>query len=163
MFSMKKNRNYIIHLLVTAVCLILQGCSASEEDLWGLGAFVFLIFVGAITLSSIIPRIQEISKIQRLIKILEVIANRAFPFLACSSIALISVGAYTVINSADRSRLNLLIFIGTVCLYLSVNIRKWANETDTHKKRNYVRMIGLSGSFLLIFIYLMLGAPNVKL
>lgn len=150
-------------IFIAFICSFLQGCSPNESELYGLGSFVFLVFVCTIILNRFIPRFQEVASIQSVIVKLEIIVKKAFPVFMLLSISTIIFGVYSLINEQNESRLSLLFFIGIVFLYFSINLKKWANENDKLQKRNYVRRMGISISFLTIFVYLMMGAPNLKI
>lgn len=160
---MKKNkRNYAIGILVSS-CLLLQGCSPNEEELWGLGSFVFLAFVGILILNGIVPRIQEVQKFKAFVAKAEAISDKVLPVVLLIAVASIGYGAYSIASNEDRTRQDLFIFIGAVVLYMAVNLKGWSRAKEILEKRNHVRAIGLSASFLIIFVYLLLGAPNLRL
>jgi len=59
-------------LTVGFFSLFLQGCSLNEKELWGFGSVVFFVFIVTTILSKIVPQIQEISKVQKLIERLKI-------------------------------------------------------------------------------------------
>ncbi len=160
---MTKSKKRYAATSILFTCLLFQGCSPREEDLWGLGSFVFLVFVIILILSNIAPRIQEIPSFQTFVAVLERFSVKAVPVLLLMAIGSIIYGAYSIASNEDRSRQDLFAFVGAVILYLAVNIRSWATAKDGLQKRNHVRLIGLSLSFLTIYCYLILGAPNLSL
>lgn len=160
---MTKNRGANAAGILLITCLLLQGCSPSEEELWGLGSFVFLMFVCLLVLNGLVPRIQEIPNIQMLVIKLERLAEKVLPTLLIMAVVLIAYGTYSIAINEDRSRQDLLVFVGAVILFMAVNVRSWARTHETLRKRNHLRMIGLSVSFLVVFGYLLIGAPNISL
>lgn len=160
---MKRNRNKNAASLFLGTSLLLQGCSPSEEELWGLGSFVFVVFVAILLLNSIVPRIQEFPRLQKLVTKLEFLSEKTWPLILLIAIASILIGAYSIATNGPGSIRSLFIFTGVIILYLAVNVRAWARSKEALKKRNHLRKIGLSVSFLVIFGYLLLGAPNLTL
>lgn len=163
MSSMKKNRKKYALIFLVDSCLLLQGCSASEEQLWGLGSFVFLVFVAILLLNSVVPRIQELPKFQSVVTKVEFLSERIWPIILVIAIASILYGAYSIASNGVGSIQSLFIFTGVIILYMAANIRAWARAKEILKKRNHLRKIGLSITFLVIYIYLFLGAPNLSL
>ena len=160
---MKKNkRKYAIGALASS-CMLLQGCSPNEEELWGLGSFVFLVFVAILILNGIVPRIQEVPKFQAFVVKIEVISKNTLPVILLVAIASIGYGAYSIAINDDRTRQDLFVFIGAVILYMAVSTKNWSKAKGKLEKRNHLRAIGLSASFITIFVYLLLGAPNLRL
>jgi hypothetical protein len=160
---MKKNkRNYAIGALAS-FCLLLQGCSPNEEELWGLGSFVFLAFVAILILNGIVPRIQEVPKFKAFVAKVEAFSEKSLPVVLLIAIASIGYGAYSITANEARTRQDLFVFVGAVILYMAVNLKGWSRTKEILEKRNHVRAIGLSLSFLIIFAYLLLGAPNLRL
>ncbi len=160
---MTKNKSKYTVTFLLATCLLLQGCSPNEEQLWGLGSFVFLAFAIILILNGVAPRIQEIPNIQTLIAKLEHFSEKVLPIILIMATASLVYGAYSIVSNDDRSRQDLFVFVGAVILFLAANLRGWARTKEIMKKRNHLRMIGLSLSFLAIFCYLLLGAPNLNL
>lgn len=160
---MKKNRNKYTSSFLIGSCSLLQGCSPNEEELWGLGAFVFLVFVVILFLNSIVPRIQDVPKLQIFVAKLELFSEKIWPFILLMAIASILYGAYSIASNGAGSIQSLFIFVGVIILYMAANLRGWARAKEVLKKRNHLRKIGLSASFLIIFGYLLLGAPNLSL
>ena len=78
-------------------------------------------------------------------------------------IASVAYGAYSIATSDNRSRQDLFVFVGAVLLYMAASLQSWSRAKEVLKKRNHLRAIGLSVSFLMIFSYLLLGAPNLQL
>ena len=150
-------------LTVGFFSLFLQGCSLNEKELWGFGSVVFFVFIVTTILSKIVPQIQEISKVQKLIERLKIGANKSFVIFMFISIAMIIIGLYNIITNDDRVGFDVIFFIGAVFMYFSINMKKWANETNKLKSRNSVRLMGLSLGFIVIFIYIMFGAPNLNI
>lgn len=150
-------------LTVGFFSLFLQGCSLNEKELWGFGSFVFFVFIVTTILSKIVPQIQEISKVQKLIERLKIGANKSFVIFMFISIAMIIIGLYSIITNDDRVGFDVIFFIGAVFMYFSINMKKWANETNKLKSRNSVRLMGLSLGFIVMFIYIMFGAPNLNI
>ena len=150
-------------LTVGFFSLFLQGCSLNERELWGFGSVVFFVFIVTTILSKIVPQIQEISKVQKLIERLKIGANKSFVIFMFISIAMIIIGLYNIITNDDRVGFDVIFFIGAVFMYFSINMKKWANETNKLKSRNSVRLMGLSLGFIVMFIYIMFGAPNLNI
>ena len=150
-------------LTVGFFSLFLQGCSLNEKELWGFGSVVFFVFIVTTILSKIVPQIQEISKVQKLIERLKIGANKSFVIFMSISIAMIIIGLYNIITNDDRVGFDVIFFIGAVFMYFSINMKKWANETNKLKSRNSVRLMGLSLGFIVMFIYIMFGAPNLNI
>ena len=150
-------------LTVGFFSLFLQGCSLNEKELWGFGSVVFFVFIVTTILSKIVPQIQEISKVQKLIERLKIGANKSFVIFMFISIAMIIIGLYNIITNDDRVGFDDIFFIGAVFMYFSINMKKWANETNKLKSRNSVRLMGLSLGFIVMFIYIMFGAPNLNI
>ena len=150
-------------LTVGFFSLFLQGCSLNEKELWGFGSVVFFVFIVTTILSKIVPQIQEISKVQKLIERLKIGANKSFVIFMFISIAMIIIGLYNIITNDDRVGFDAIFFIGAVFMYFSINMKKWANETNKLKSRNSVRLMGLSLGFIVMFIYIMFGAPNLNI
>jgi uncharacterized membrane protein YiaA len=150
-------------LTVGFFSLFLQGCSLNEKELWGFGSVVFFVFIVTTILSKIVPQIQEISKVQKLIERLKIGANKSFVIFMFISIAMIIIGLYNIITNDDRVGFDVIFFIGAVFMYFSINMKKWANETNKLKSRNSVRLMGLSLGFIVMFIYIMFGAPNLNI
>lgn len=150
-----------INLLLIFVLPILQSCTPSEEELWGLGSFVFLVFIIIVLLNTFIPKLQERLWMKNIISKLEFIGIKIFFILIVLSISLFIVGLISIINNENRTSFDLLLFIGVISLYVSINFRKWALEKNKYQKRNYVRFIGIGVSFILILLYIMQGAENL--
>ena len=89
-------------LTVGFFSLFLQGCSLNEKELWGFGSVVFFVFIVTTILSKIVPQIQEISKVQKLIERLKIGANKSFVIFMFISIAMIIIGLYNIITNDDR-------------------------------------------------------------
>jgi len=143
--------------------LLLQGCSPNEGELWGLGAFVFSIFVCIVALNALVPTLQEYEVIKKWLAHIENIIQKGFKLLVLLSLLLIALGIFNIISNPKPSSKDLIIFIGALLLYLSINMNKWAVEKDKHKKRNYVRVMGLCVTFMFSLIWLMSGAPGLNL
>jgi hypothetical protein len=152
---MKRNRNKYTAYLFLGSSLLLQGCSPNEEELWGLGSFVFVFFVAILFLNSIVPRIQEFPRLQELVTKLEFLSEKIWPLILLIAIISILTGAYSIATNGPSSIKSLFIFTGVIILYLAVNVRAWGRSKDTLKKRNHLRKIGLSVSFLVIYGYLL--------
>ena len=150
-------------LTVGFFSLFLQGCSLNEKELWGFGSVVFFVFIVTTILSKIVPQIQEISKVQKLIERLKIGANKSFVIFMFITIAMIIIGLYNIITNDDRVGFDVIFFIGAVFMYFSISMKKWANETNKLKSRNSVRLMGLSLGFIVMFIYIMFGAPNLNI
>ncbi len=160
---MKKNRDKYVLTCLLGACFLLQGCSPSEEELWGLGSFVFLVFVALLLLNNVVPRIQELPRLQEFITKLEFVSEKIWPVILLLAMASILFGAYSIVNNGPGAIKSLFLFSGVIILYLAANVRSWARSKDVLKKRNHLRKIGISISFLVIYIYLFLGAPNISL
>ena len=158
LINLKKSR-----LLYLLSALFLQGCSPDEEELWGLGSFVFSVFIIIVVLNTVVPTIQEYETIKRWLEYFQKVIQKGFIYLIVISLILIVLGLYSILSSSERSSENLIFYIGVLFLYLSINMRNWSVEMDKHKKRNYVRVMGLSISFMFLMVYLMIGAPNLSL
>ena len=160
---MKKNnsKSQIFPLAVTMI--FLQGCSNNEEKFWGFGSFVFVVFLFVLFLKSAIPRLQEIPRLEQITEKLKELTKRLLPLFFSSAFALIGYGMYSILSSGTRSRQDLIIFIGAIVLYIVINIKGWTQAEEVLAQRNYLRMAGLGISFLLVFIYLISGAPNLDL
>jgi len=158
----KNNRSFLTALLVSSF-LLLQGCSLSEGELWGLGSFVFFVFVCIIIINGVVPRIQEVRKFQAFVTKMEIILAKFLPVFLILAIASIIYGAYSIVSNDDSTRQDLFVFVGAVILYMAVNLKALSRTENVIAKRNYLRAITLSVSFLVIFVYLLLGAPNIRL
>ena len=86
---MKKNNSKYATSALTGFCLLLQGCSPNEKELWGLGSFVFLVFVAILVLNSIVPRIQEVPKFQVFVAKLEAFSEKVLPFILLVAIVVV--------------------------------------------------------------------------
>lgn len=159
---MKNKRNCVIGALASS-CILLQGCSPNDKELWGLGSFVFLVFVAILILNGIVPRVQEVPMFQTFVAKIEIFSKNVFPAVLLVAIASIGYGAYSIAINDDRTKQDLFVFVGAVILYLAVNMNNWSKAKEILEKRNYLRAIGLSVSFIIIFVYLLLGAPNLRL
>lgn len=159
---MQRNRNkhQLFFLFFTA---LLQGCAPSEEELWGLGSVVFLVFLFMVILNFVVPAIQEFKIIRQWLPYIERMIDKGFIFLVIISFILIFWGVFSILTNSERSSSDLIFFIGILFFYLTINIKKWAIEKDPTKKKNYMRLVGLALSFISLIIYLMIGAPNLKL
>ena len=155
----RSNRTHLLAPLI----LFLQGCAPSEGQLWGLGAFVFLIFVIIILLNTLVPIVQEYEIVRNWLIYVENIILKVFKYLVAISLILIALGFFIIVSNPKRSSNDLIIFIGALLLYFSINVKKWAVETDKQKKRNYVRTIGLCITFMLAMVWVMSGAPGLSL
>ena len=156
---MKRSKKF--QLLIPSC--ILTGCVPNEEEIWGLGSLVFIVFVMIIVLTTIAPRIQDIPAFRKFIERLQGLAKLTFPFVLLLSLGMIFWGVFRIAIHEDRSSLDLVIFVGATLLYLAISQKKWATTNDKYRKRNYARAIGLSASFILVFVYLIFGAPNLNL
>jgi hypothetical protein len=150
--------------LTFAVFVIsLQACSPNEEELWGLGSLVFSVFVIIVLLQTFIPIFQEYEIVQGWVDFFQVLVLKGYLYLFFLSLVLASLGLFNLVNNSEHSSKNLLFFIGVILFYLSINLKKWAVEKDKYRKRNYVRTVGLSLTFIFFMVYLMMGAPNLSL
>ena len=132
--------------------------------IWKHKVFIAIfVFIVTTILSKIVPQIQEISKVQKLIERLKIGANKSFVIFMFISIAMIIIGLYNIITNDDRVGFDVIFFIGAVFMYFSINMKKWANETNKLKSRNSVRLMGLSLGFIVMFIYIMFGAPYLNI
>lgn len=158
---MKNNdKNYF---LLVFLALTLQSCSLNEGELWGLGSYVFLIFLAILALNKVIPVIQEQQKIKTLIEYSKPILLKLFFLLTFLSIVLIGIGAFLIVTNEERSSVDLIFFIGIILLYFSINMRDWIKENSALKKRNYIKLMGLSVSFIFIMVYILTGASGFSL
>jgi hypothetical protein len=135
----------------------------SQEELWGLGSFVFVVFLVISLISKFTPRIQELESAKSVVQFLELVVVRWNLVLVGVAMLVIASGTFYIVFEPERSSKDLLLFVGTIFLYLTHILRKWAVENNLVKKRNLVRAMGLCMSFLLIYIYLLIGAPNLTL
>ena len=151
-----------IFIILSAFSL-LQGCSLNEGELWGLGSFVFLVFLVVLVLNKTVPLIQEQKQIKILIEKSKPIIIWLFYIFMLISIVLIAFGINSIFSNEDRSREDLILFIGIMFLYFSINMMHWVKEKNDQKKRNYVKYMGLSISFIFIMFYVLTGASGLSL
>ena len=126
----------------------------SQKELWGLGSFVFVVFLAISLISKFAPRIQELESTKAVIRFLEMVIVRWILVLVAIAVVTIASGTFFIVFEPERTSKDLLLFVGTIFLYLTHNLRKWAVEKDSVKKRNLVRAMGLCMAFIFIYIYL---------
>jgi hypothetical protein len=135
----------------------------SQKELWGLGSFVFVVFLAINLVSKFAPRMQELESAKKVIRFLEIVVVKWNLILVGIALIIISSGTFFIVFEPERSSRDLLLFVGTIFLYLAHNLRIWAVEKNSIKKRNLVRTMGVCMAFILIYIYLLIGAPNLTL
>ena len=67
----------------------------------------------------------------------------------------LSFCVFSIVSNEERSSDDLIFFIGIIFLYFSINMKHWINEENVLKKRNHIKLMGLSVSFIFIMVYIL--------
>lgn len=153
----KSNRVLVLTTLAT-----LQGCTPNDEEIWGLGSLVFSIFIILVALNALIPLAQEHKSVKVWVDKFQLLTHKVFPYLAGLALLLTIFGAGHILYNDDRTPTDLTFFLGVLTLYGIVNLKKWASEANIDKKREYIKLAGLTISFILTMLYLISGAEGLS-
>ncbi|TPE51939.1 hypothetical protein FJM67_08135 [Maribrevibacterium harenarium] len=148
-------------ILTVFFSLLLTGCSLNDEQILAFGNAILLIFFLIVFLGRFAPRVQEIEVIKDFVKKLSSFLRKFSYLLIVLALFLFLFGGYQYFFEENK-KLSVFFHVGLVLAYAAINIKKWCVESDVLVRRDLFRKIGLSLSFIVALIFLLMGAPGLS-